>query len=209
MVAEVSEEQRVRELMEGNPAYRELYGALIVWCAEERALEEAQSFCETRRTSKSQILSNAAVVDALVRAGALDQLVAVDGEPYEGTLEELQADEAIPEDAPVAVTVRATEAGLAAAAALAEERSFARLIAGQPAREEAFRAVLSWCAEEGGLSTRQLQERLKARDLLETEAARGIDGLHASYFTGSLESVGALAWNGKAWVATEKGLAEV
>lgn len=209
MGAEVSEEQRVRELMEGNPAYRELYGALIGWCAEERALEEAQAFCETHRTSKSQILSNAAVVDALVRVGALNQLVAVDGEPYGGTLEELQADETIPEDASVAVTVRATEAGRAAAAALAEEHSFARLVAGQAARAEAFRAVLSWCAEEDGLTTRQLQERLKARDLLETEAARGIDGLHASYFTGSLESVGALAWNGKAWVATEKGLAEV
>lgn len=209
MVAEVSEERRVRELMEGNPAYRELYGALIEWCAEGRALEEAQAFCEAHRTSKSQILSNAALVDALVRSGGLAQSVLVDGEPYEGTLEELQADETIPEDAAATVTVRATEAGRAAAAAMAEERSFARLVAGQPAREEAFRAVLSWCVEEGGLTTRQLQERLKARNLLETEAARGIDGLHASYFTGSLESVGALAWNGKAWVTTEKGLVEV
>lgn len=202
-----TEELRVRQVMEGNPAYRALYAALIEWCAEERSLEEAQAFCETHRTSKSQILSGAAVADVLVRAGALAPSVFVDDEPYGGTLEALQADETVPEDAAVAVTVRATEAGRAAAAAVAEERSPERLVAEQPARAGAFHAVIQWCAEEGGLTTRQLQERLKAHDLLETEAARGIDGLHASYFTGSLESVGALAWNGKVWVATEKGLA--
>lgn len=209
MVAEMSEERRVRELMEGNPAYRELYGSLIEWCAEERALEEAHAFCEVHRASKSQILSNEAVVDVLVRAGALSQSVFVDGELYGGTLEALQTDQTVPEDAAVTVAVRATAAGRAAALAVAEERSFGRLAAKQPDREAAFRAVVTWCATEGGLTTRQLQERLKERDLLETEAARGIDGLHASYFTGSLESVGALAWNGKAWVTTKKGLAEI
>ena len=204
-----SQEQRVRGVLEGNPAYREIYIALIDWCAEERALEDAQALCEAGRTSKSQIASGAAMVDTMVRAGALAERVFVSGEPYDGTLEALQADEEVPEDAVVAITVQATEAGRRGAAAVARERSLDRLVQSQPAREEAFRAVLAWCAEGEGLTTRRLQELLKDNDLLETEAARGIDGLHASYFTGSLESVGALAWNGKAWVATEKGLAEV
>lgn len=202
---EESQAKRVREVLEGNPAYREIYVALVGWCAEERALEEAQAFCEAGRTSKSQILSGAAMVDAMVRAGALAERVFVEGELYDGTLEALQADEEVPEDASVAVTVQATEVGRDGAAAVAEERSFDRLVQSQPAREEAFRAVLAWCAEAEGLTTRRLQELLKENNLLETEAARGIDGLHASYFTGSLESVGALAWNGKAWIATEKG----
>ena len=202
---EESQAQRVREVLEGNPAYREMYLALINWCAEERAFEEAQAFCEAGRTSKSQILSGAAMVDAMVRAGALRECVLVNGEPYDGALEALQADEEIPEDAVVAITVQATEAGRLGAAAVAEERSLDRLVQAQPAREGAFRAVLAWCAEAEGLTTRRLQELLKENNLLETEAARGIDGLHASYFTGSLESVGALAWNGKAWITTEKG----
>ena len=72
---EESQAKRVREVLEGNPAYREIYVALVGWCAEERALEEAQAFCEAGRTSKSQILSGAAMVDAMVRAGALAERV--------------------------------------------------------------------------------------------------------------------------------------
>ncbi|MEC4271926.1 hypothetical protein VJ923_01965 [Adlercreutzia sp. R25] len=204
-----TDEQRVRDVIEGNPAYRELYCSLVAFCAKERTVEEAQSFCEERRISKAQILSGAAMVDAMVRAGALARRTFVDGDLYEGALEELQADEAIPEDAQIAVFVQATEAGAEAASAVSDERSFERLAQAHPSREDAFRAVLGWCAEEQGKTTRQLQELLKGNDLLETEAARGIDGLHASYFTGSLESVGALAWNGKAWIATEKGRALV
>lgn len=196
----------VQQVLEGNPAYRHLYSALVTFCAEERPLEEAQRFCDDRRTSPSQILSASALVDVMVRVGALRQTILVDGVPYEGTLEELQADEAIPEDAVVAVSVRATEAGLSAAAAQCEERSLDRLIADHPHRAAAFHQVVAWCADEGR-ATGELQELLKAADLLETEAARGIDGLHASYFTSALESVGALAWNGRAWIATDEGRA--
>lgn len=196
----------VQQVLEGNPAYRHLYGALVTFCAEERPLEEAQRFCDDRRTSPSQILSASALVDVMVRAGALRRTILVDGAPYEGTLEEFRADEAVPEDAAVAVSVRATEAGLSAAAAQREERSLDRLIADHPGRAAAFRQVVAWCAD-GGRVTSELQELLKAADLLETEAARGIDGLHASYFTGALESVGALAWNGRAWIAADEGRA--
>lgn len=205
MEASHDAEERICSVIEGNPAYRELYIALIDYCAEERTLEEAQAFCEAHRISPMQVLGASALVDVMVRAGALELAVLVDGRPYEGTLADLQADEAVPEDAAVTQFVRATPAGRAATASMAEERSFARLTAACPGREPAFRAVLGWCAEGDGATTRRLQELLKEADLLETEAARGIDGLHASYFTGALESVGALAWNGKAWVATAKG----
>lgn len=200
------DEQRISDVLEGNPAYRDLYGALIGYCDAERSLEEAQQFCDAQRTSPMQVLGAAALVDVMVRAGALDLRIFVDGEPYEASLEELQADESVDETAEVSMTVQATEAGRAAAAAVADAHSPDRLLKSSPARAEGFRAVLSWCAADA-LSTREVQERLKAADLLETEAARGIDGLHASYFTGALESVGALAWNGKAWIATDKGRA--
>ena len=202
------DEQCIAEVLEGNPAYRDLYGALIGYCDAERSLEEAQRFCDEQRTSPMQVLGAAALVAVMVRAGALDLRIFVNGEPYGASLHDLQADESIGEDAEVSMTVRATDAGRAAVAAVAEGHSLDRLLERFPARAEGFRAVLSWCAA-GALTTREVQERLKAADLLETEAARGIDGLHASYFTGALESVGALAWNGKAWIATDKGRALV
>lgn len=198
---------RVSRVLEDNPAYRFLYQALIEYCAEERPLEDALAFCAAHRTSNAQILSDAAMVDALVRCAALDRRLLVNGEPYEGSLEELQADASVPEDAVVAVRLQATDGGLMAARAQADTRSVDRLVEEVPQREKGFRAVLAWCADDSGKTTRQLQELLKGADLLETEEARGIDGLHASYFTGALEAVGALAWNGKAWVATERGRA--
>lgn len=205
VVMETAEGTRaVSQVLEGNPAYRHLYRELIVHCREECALEEAFDFCESARTSKSQILSAAAMVDVMVRCGALEQRILVDGEPYEGSLEELQADETLPEDACVSVYVQATGDGLAAAAVQDEERSLDRLLEEHPRRAAAFSAVLKACADAQGCTTRQLQELLKGADLLETEEARGIDGLHASYFTGALEAVGALAWNGKAWIVTER-----
>ncbi len=197
----------VRRVLDDNPAYRHLYSSLISHCREERVLEDAYAFCDSARTSQSQILSAAAMVDTLIRCGALSRCIFVDGAPYEGSLEALQADEALPEDASIEMFVCATKDGLAAAAAQDEERSLGRLIEENPHRLAAFTAVLKACADEPGCTTRQLQELLKEADLLETEEARGIDGLHASYFTGTLEAVGALAWNGKAWIATEKGRA--
>ena len=198
---------RVGRMMEDNPAYRFLYQGLLEYCSEERALKEAMAWCGSHRTSQTQILSDAALVDTLARCGGLVRSVLVDGELYGGSLEELQADESLPEDAVVEVRVRATPEGLAAARAQAEERSLARLMAERPDRAQAFRAVIAWCEEGAGKTTRQLQELLREAELLETEEARGIDGLHASYFTGALEAVGALAWNGKAWVATERACA--
>ena len=77
------DEQRISDVLEGNPAYRDLYGALIGYCDAERSLEEAQQFCDAQRTSPMQVLGAAALVDVMVRAGALDLRIFVDGERYE------------------------------------------------------------------------------------------------------------------------------
>ncbi|NHM13613.1 hypothetical protein [Xiamenia xianingshaonis] len=198
--------ERIARMIEANPAYWTICCELIEHCRDERTEEEACAFCEGQRTSQSQIQSAAGIVGALVRSGALSKRVFVDGEPYAGTLEELQADEDVAEDAAVAVTLASTLEGVAAAADVRKERSFDRLVAPCPQRRDAFLAVLAACAATPR-TTRELQDALKGAGMLETEAARGIDGLHASYFTGSLESVGALAWNGKAWAATDAGRA--
>lgn len=200
-MADISEAaQGVRRILDENPAYRFLYASVIAFCEDERTMEEALAFCESARVSASQILSASAMVDVLVGCDALRAQVLVDGLPYEGTLEEAQSDDRLSDDATVEVRLRATDAGREAVEAQAAGRSLEGLFAQNPTRQEAFRAVLAWCAGEGK-TTRQLQELLREADLLETEQARGIDGLHASYFTGALESVGALVWNGKAWVA--------
>ncbi len=193
-------------MIDGNSAYRGLYLKLIEFCRIERPEDELIAFCEAEKTSVNQIQSAAGIVSTLVGAGALERLIYLDGAAYEGTLEELQGDAGIPEEAEVAFAYRATQEGLDAAALKEDQLSFARLIRENSQREAAFLLVLELCAQGEGASTRQIQDALKRADLLETEEARGIDALHASYFTGSLEHIGALVWNRSKWVATEKGL---
>lgn len=201
--------ERILAVLRDNPAYRDVYGPLVRFCGEEQAEEAVLARAAALRTAKNQLLGPSALVAVMERAGALARTVLVDGVPYEGGREALQADESIPEDAVVASSLQATPEGLRAVDLFEEPRSLSRLCAEAPGRAEAFRAVLAWCAEPGGASTRALQERLREAAMLETEADRAVDGLHASYFTGALESIGALAWNGKAWVATDKGRASL
>lgn len=197
----------ILHLLDGNSAYRNLYLTLIGYCREERAEAEVLSCCEENKVSANQIQSAPSIVATLVSAGALSQAIYVDGFAYDGTFSDLQSDETIPEDAEISIFYRSTEDGLAAAAFKDEELSFAHLVAENPGRKSAFELVLSLCARPEGATTRELQDALKQADMLETEEARGIDALHASYFTGSLEHIGALVWNRNKWVTSEKGLA--
>ena len=198
-------QQEVLRVLNDNAAYREMYLAVISYCETDKEEADVVQACEAARTSKKQIQSAASIVSVLVSCGALKKTILVDDACYKGTLEELQVDESIPEDAEITVILQSTEDGLAAAALKEEELSFANLVAGCPQRIAAFELVLSLCAEPGGKSTQDLQEILGDKGMLEPEDDRDIDGLHASYFTGSLEHIGALAWIDRKWVATSKG----
>lgn len=137
---------------------------------------------------------------------ALTQTIKVNDQVYEGSLEELQADEAIPLEANVQAFFQATTEGKTAVAAIKNELSFESQTGSCPERIPAFKTVLSFCRNTPGKSTQEIQEVLKQNNMLDTEAERGIDSLHASYFTAILEKMEALAWKNKAWETTEKGL---
>ncbi|WP_080803232.1 hypothetical protein [Arabiibacter massiliensis] len=163
--------------------------------------------CDGLRTSKFQVQSASGIVSALVNCGALARTVLVDGEPYDGSVEDFQQDDGIPEGAEALFLLQTTSVGEGAAARVAESLSLESIIASCPHRAPAFQLVLALCAGAAGKTTSALQDALKRENMLETDPARGIDGLHASYFTGALEHIGALAWNGGTWITSEKGLA--
>ena len=86
------------ELIKHNPLLKKpalLMLALAETTAERTALEEAAAAAWAPNFSQSP----AATIDILVRAGALEEQLLINGEPYEGTLEDVQFDEAVPDDA--------------------------------------------------------------------------------------------------------------
>ena len=191
-------------VIDSNPAYRHVFLSVLDYCREERDEEEVIAYTEAAKTAQNQIQKAASIVDTLVDCGALERKLFLDEVQYEGTFEELQVDETISDDAVLTSSLTSTEHALTALAQKQEEYSLERVIAPCPHRADAFLMVLELCSGEGS-STRELQAALKENGMLETEE-RGIDMLHASYFTGTLDSIGALAWNGNRWVASEKGM---
>lgn len=194
-------------LFERNPAYRDICLDILAYCDDERSEFDVIERCENLRSSRSQIQSAPAIVDMLVEGGGIDQTILVDGAVYPGTFEDLRADETVAEDARVSVRLRTSPAGRAARASVLDGLTLDRLILDHPEREAAFRLVLSLCSDGPGKTTREIQEALHERDLLERDAGNGVEGLHASYFTGALERIGVLVWNGQRWMTCDPVLA--
>ena len=194
----------LEELFERNPAYAPLYAAVLSFCAEERTEAEAMAHVDAARSSTFQIQSSAAVLETLERRGALQRTVLVNGEPYEGTMRDVQEDESIEPDAQVECVLRTTPEGVAVMEAHAPDRQVAALFAEHPGFVGGFKAVLAMCEGEGR-KTSEIQEDLRALGVFPCNPRTGEELVHASFFTGALEKCGALEWKGGRWVTTAAG----
>lgn len=144
----------------------------------------------------------AAVIDTLVRRGFLSQQAFVNGEPYEGTLEDMQLDESVPDDAVAEVRLAVTEAGRSLASSYDPASTLAALFGERPRYADVFSAILSACAAEAG-ATREAVEAI-----VEAAAPTAADGkkVYPQYFLDALECAGGIAWDG-AWRITDAGRA--
>lgn len=144
----------------------------------------------------------AAVIDTLVRHGFLSQQAFVNGEPYEGTLEDMQLDESVPDDAVAEVRLAVTEAGRSLASSYDPASTLAALFGERPRYADVFSAILSACAAEAG-ATREAVEAI-----VEAAAPTAADGkkVYPQYFLDALECAGGIVWGG-AWRTTDAGRA--
>ena len=170
--------------------------------ADRRTLEEQAlaQWDDARRQSP------AATVDILVRNGALVQHVFVDGAPYDGTLEDLQLDEAVAEDAAAESRIVLTDVGRELLDAYAPEATLRALIDGKPHYRAAFTAVLAACNAEEGCSRANLEAVLNALPELAPDPATQQTRVYPQFFIDALESAGGIAWQG-AWRTTDAGKA--
>ena len=193
------------ELFARNSAYVPLYRAALSACAQPLTADEAAAAIDAARSGASQIQSAASILETLVRNAGLEMSITVDGEPYEGTMRDLQADESIAADAQVTQTYHATEAGRAVLQATSPQSRIQALIEQNADFTLGFHIVLERSDTPDGVSTRDLQAALREAGALPKDTFTGMETVHASYFTGALENAGALEWKGGRWHTTDAG----
>lgn len=193
------------DLAERNSAYANVYAAAIESCREAAGENAVVQAVDNARSATSQIQPASAIIDTLVRHGAIARDILVDGVHYAGTLADAQSDESLPDDAEISVRLSATPEGLEFARTMQPENLIEGLFAMNPGEAEGLRRVLAFVAKEPR-TTAEVQDMLRQAGLLRPDE-RGVEQIHASYFTGALENVGALAWNKGAWEATDAGRA--
>lgn len=196
------------DVIEHNPMLKKPLLAILAIGAQQP--DESRDAVEARalETWDDAYQQRPAVcVDVLVRTGALDERLLVDGEPYDGTLDDLQADEAIPEDAHAETRIALTDAGRALLDAYAPEATLGALIQGKPQYRDVFATVLDACSADAGATRAQLEGIINTFPQLKPDPATQRTRVYPQYFIDALETAGGIAWNGS-WHTTDTGKAQ-
>lgn len=194
----------INMLFERDPANVKIYVAVLEQCVDRTDELSAAEFAESLRTNIEQIQSGASIVSTLIRRGGLERTILVDGQPYEGSLEALQSDDNVPDDAVIESFVQTTDAGIDMAANYRDSTQAKALYAELPDFAPGFKLVLAECASPEGKSTGELQDALVAAGIIGPGLSQA-QVIHASFFTGKLESYGLLEWGNKRWHTTVSG----
>lgn len=193
------------ELIKHNPLLKKPLLTLLSLAerepnADRRALETAALAVWQDSFSQSPAVS----VDILVRHGALTEQVFVNGEPYDDTLQDLQLDENVADDAQAEARITLTDAGRELLAAFAPEVTLASLLNERPQYREAFLTVLRACSSAAGCSRADLEAALTSRPELAPDPSTGRARVYPQFFIDALESAGGIAWQ-NAWHTTTAG----
>ncbi len=195
------------QLIEHNPMLKKPLCTILEQCADggeaDRADVEAAA---QEQWSDAFRKTPAASVDILVRAGALEERVVVDDEPYEGTMEDLQLDPDVPDDAIAEALVRITDTGREMLAAYAPEKTLAALFEERSNHRVVFTAVLSACNAETGCSRPELEHVIEDALPAELKSEENGKRVYPQYFMDALEAAGGIAWEGS-WKTTPAGAA--
>ncbi|MCD8200326.1 MAG: hypothetical protein LUD25_05195 [Coriobacteriaceae bacterium] len=195
------------DIIEHNPSLKRPLLAVLSLCAEQEIsdrgeLEERaeEVWSETYRQSPSTS------IDILIRNGALEEDLLVDGKPYDGTLEDLQLDENVADDASVDDSVRITEGGSYLLSRYEPETAIHELFEERPHYADVYRAGMEACDTPDGLNLPKLEEVLEAFPQLQPDPETHQTKVYAQYFIDALESAGAIEWT-DAWRTTDAGRA--
>lgn len=198
-----------RDLIQDNPRFKKPALAVLALFEGDRPRRRDEvEAAASEGWDDTQHMSPSVTIDMLVRNHLLAEQVLVDGEVYDGTLDDIQTDERIPDDAEVWSCLVATEQGRRLCEEHKPANALHALFEERPQYADVFSAALWACANEGGCSRADLEAQIGAMPQLQSDPETGRRRVYPQYFIDELESVGAIAWDG-AWRVTEAGRAAV
>jgi hypothetical protein len=156
--------------------------------------------------SESFAHSPSVTVDILERADLLAEVVVIDGEVYDGTLEDVQLDASVPDDADCYTYIEITDAGVDALAEYDPAHTLSVLLEDHPQYEQVFRAALQACAADGGATRADVEAVIQPLITTKEDAEAGNQSVYPQFFIDSLETAGGIVWDG-GWKITEAGKA--
>lgn len=148
--------------------------------------------------------SPAVVLGILVRTNALAEHVYVNGEPYEGSLEDAQTDESLADDAEAWTSLEMTESGQYLIDTYSPADTLAALYEEHPQYSDVFEAILWACSSDDGCTRADIEAQINELPQLQRDSKTGRKTVYPQYFIDALESAGGIAWDG-AWRITNDG----
>lgn len=196
-----------RDVLGRNPRFKKPAIKVLSLVASDGAKGRAEVERLAREAwSASFVETPTVIIDMLVRNKALVDQVTVDGSVYPGTLEDIQLDESVSEDAEVDQRLILTEDGAALLEDYAPQNTLYALFESHPHYADVYRAALWACDGDDGCSRDELEEQIKTMPQLLPDAATGQTRVYPQYFIDALETAGGIEWDG-AWRTTQAGRA--
>lgn len=196
-------------VIEHNSMLKKPLIAILDICAQQGDRSRDDIEAQALEVWDSAYQQNPSVcVDILVRNGALAERLFVDGGVYAGTLDDLQADESVPEDVHIEARIALSKAGRELLEAFAPDVTLRALFDDKPAYRSVFAVILDTCSADEGATRAELERVVGEFPQLQPDPDTQRTHVYPQYFIDALESAGGIAWEGS-WRTTDAGRALV
>ncbi|MEG1435240.1 MAG: hypothetical protein RSB04_06740 [Gordonibacter sp.] len=195
------------DLINHNPMLKKPLLVVLAACEHGTQITRLELEACVFDSWSNEFTQNPAVsIDILVRNGALFEQLYVDGEPYDGTLEDLQVNADVAVDAVAESRLSITDTGRELLATYAPEATLQALLTSKPRYRDVFNIILHTCDAEQGASRADLEQAISSLPQLQPEPATQQTAVYPQYFIDALESAGGIVWQGS-WHLTNAGKA--
>ena len=193
------------KLIDHNPLLKKPVLTALSILHEQGGMDRAALEAAAQQQWSEQCRQNVpAIIDTVVRAHLATETLFVDGAPYEGTLEDMQTDTSLEEGVEVSSTISLAQAGCDVLVDYAPDATLAALVAERPQYHDAYLAVLSACAADGGATRDALEATLNELPALAIDHETKQRSVYPQYFIDALEAAGGIEWSGL-WRTTPAG----
>lgn len=193
-----------RAFLKENPSYVRPAFDVLSFCESEQPFEAIVSLLEETAYAKTFVARSDAFVALLRDQGLLSMTVYVDGECYEGTLDDLRDDESVSDEAVVSYGFTVTDEGRDAALAIAPKGRLATLFEADEADNPVYCRILVLADQPTGVAKAELEKTLLSEGLIPIDERTGLPSIFPSYYIDNLERAGGLVWE-STWKTTDEG----